>query len=177
VWRLRSIRNTSKDRGRLARFKCADVSVAWQAEVEDFVQNHLFDWRYAPLAHDNDPRVLLLLSAATDELIGIAAHERVILQANEASFRATKLEVVAIETDWQGGTIAGQRVSDVLMSGAMTDIIARVPERFARVLAVVHEDNERSIKVCRRYGFTEELSRSEQLPEYRRLLTAHRVVR
>ena len=175
AWSLRSIRSTQKDRNRLATFKCANPSVPWQVEVEDFVQNQLFEWRYAPLAQENDPRILLMFNVATDELVGVAAHERIILQANEVPFHASKLEVVAIATDWQGQTFGtGQRASDVLMSGALTDIAARVPARFARVVATIHEDNERSIKVCLRHGFTDELSRHEQLPEYRRLLTTHK---
>jgi hypothetical protein len=77
--------------------------------------------------------------------------------------------------EWQRRTFTnGERASDVLMSGVMTDVVARVPPRFARVMAVVHEDNLRSIKLCRKHGFTEELSRAEQLPSYRRLLTAHK---
>ncbi len=40
------------------------------------------------------------------------------------------------------------------------------------VLAISHEENERSLEVCRRHGFIEELSRVS--PSYRRLLTAHK---
>jgi len=171
--KLRSIRNTTTDRARLAAFKCADPSIAWQAEVENFVQDELFEWRYAPLAQEDDPRVLLLLNG--EELIGVAAHEKIRVQSNGVMLHASQLQVVAIATDWQGlANDDGQRVSDILMSGVMTDITARVPPRFARVMAVVHRDNQRSLRLCERYGFTEELSDPEELPEYRRLLTAHR---
>ncbi len=174
-WLLRSIRNTQKDRDQLARFRCADSSVEWQVEVEAFVQHQLRDWRYDPRAQENDPRVLLLLHAKTKELIGVAAHERIVLQAGDSSFHATKLEVAALATDWQGRKFGtGERASDVLLSGVMTDINARVPPRYARVLALVHEDNHRSLRMCQRHGFTEELSRPEQLSQYRRLLTTHR---
>lgn len=140
------------------------------------MQGALFDWRYAPLAQDNDPRVLLLFHAQTSALIGVSAHERVILQAgNGETFHATQLEVVALSTDWQSNRFStGERASDVLMSATMSDVKARVPPRFARLLAVVHQDNHRSVAVCRRHGLTEELSRPDQLPQYRRLLTAHR---
>jgi hypothetical protein len=149
-------------------------SVSWQAEVEDFVREVLFDWRYAPLAQDNDPRVLMLFHAKSNELIGIAAHERIILQARDLTFSTTKLEVVATTTNWQSRTFkTGERASDVLMSAVMADVVARVPPRAARVMAVVHEDNVRSIKLCRKHGFTEELSRPDQLSKYRRLMTEH----
>jgi hypothetical protein len=174
-WTLRSVRNTRKDRKSLSAFACADLPIPWQAEVEDFVQTQLFDWRYAPLAQANDPRALLLFHARTKALIGVAAHERMVLQAGIDSFHATKLEIIALANDWQGRAFTtGDRASDVLMSAVMTDITARVPPRFARVLAVVHEANDRSIRLCRRYGFTDELSRSDELSQYRRLLTAHR---
>lgn len=175
-WSLRSIRKTQHDRARLAAFSCADQLVRWQLEVENFVRQDLFEWRFAPQARENDPRVLLLLHAPTAELIGVAAHERLRLQTSRAErFWATKLEVVAVATAWQGKRFrGGLRASDVLMSGVMSDIAARVPPRFARVMALVHEDNSRSIQLCIRHGFTEELSRVADLPEYRRLLTEHR---
>ncbi len=175
-WSLRSIRNTQKDRRRLAAFACTGSALAWQVEVEDFVRDQLFDWRFAPLARENDPRVLLLSHAKSEELIGIAAHERMVLQAGaQETFFATKLEVVALATAWQGRAFGSkERAIDVLMSGVMLDVARRVPPRDARVLAIVHEDNVRSLIVCQRHGFTEELSRSEDLPRYRRLLTAHR---
>lgn len=173
-WLVRSVRKTQKDRTRLETFTCADRLVPWQVEVEDFVRNQLFDWRYAPLARENDPRLLLMLHRPTQDLIGVVAHERLLLQAEDGSFPATKLEVVAIATAWQGRSFAaGHRVSDVLMSAAMTDVRARVPSRFARVLALVHEDNVRSLSLCRRHGFIEELSRAEKLQHYFRLITGH----
>ncbi len=81
----------------------------------------------------------------------------------------------AFSCAWQGRCFnSGGRASDVLLSGALGDIAARVPPRKARVLAIVHEDNARSLAVCRRHGFTEELSRNPMSPFYRRLITAHR---
>lgn len=173
-WLVRTVRKTQKDRTRLATFTCADRLVHWQVEVEDFVRNQLFEWRYAPLARENDPRLLLMLHRQTQDLIGVVAHERLLLQAEDSSFPATKLEVVAIATAWQGRCFSsGQRVSDVLMSAALSDVRARVPARFARVLALVHEDNVRSFSLCRKHGFTDELSRAEKLQHYRRLITEH----
>ncbi len=59
------------------------------------------------------------------------------------------------------------------MSAAMTDISTRVPPRDARVFAVVHEDNVRSIALCKRHGLVAEMSRATDLSRYRRLVTAH----
>ena len=58
------------------------------------------------------------------------------------------------------------------MAAAMTDINSRRPPRDARVFAVVHEDNTRSLAVLRRFGLTEEMSRPT--PYYRRLITPAR---
>lgn len=129
AWQLRSIRRTQKDRKTLSSFVCANVPAAWQTEVEEFIQNALFDWCFSPLAEANDPRVLLLFDTATEDLVGVAAHESVVMQTTRrASFVATKLEVVAISRDWQGRAFGGgERASDVLMSGALADISARVP--------------------------------------------------
>ncbi len=44
AWLIRPARNTEKDRKRLAAFLCADQTVPWQAEVEAFVRESLFDW-------------------------------------------------------------------------------------------------------------------------------------
>jgi hypothetical protein len=104
----------------------------------------------------------------------VAAHEKVILQrADGTGFAATKIEVIALSTAWQGRSFTtGERASDVLMSALMTDIARRVPPRDARVFAIVHEDNSRSLSLLRRHGLTDELSRPA--PQYRRPITPHR---
>jgi len=99
------------------------------------------------------------------------------LSGPNGRFPATKLEVVAVATAWQGrrfeeGAVDRPRVSDVVMSAVMTDVSARVPPRDARVFAVVHEENSRSLALCRRYGLVLEMTRPD--PSYRRLVTDHR---
>ena len=158
----------------LANFRCADHAYLWQTEVEDFVRKQLLrDWALAPGAVDDDPRLLLGFTAE-GELFGVAAHEKVILQRNSgAIFAATKIEVVAIAADWQGRRfVTGERASDVLMSAVMVDVRRRVPPRDARVFAIVHEDNHRSLSLLRRHGLVDELSRPD--PQYRRPITPHR---
>lgn len=117
---------------------------------------------------------MLLAFTASDDLFGIAAHEQVTLQAGDgAQFPATKLEVVGIALKWQGHAFpSGERASYVLMSALMTDVSARIPPRDTPVYAIVHEDNHRSLALCRRHGPTEEMSRPH--PSYRRLVTPHR---
>ncbi|MFO0600145.1 MAG: hypothetical protein U0228_32855 [Myxococcaceae bacterium] len=147
----------------------------WQVEVEAFVQLSLYDWAFDPLAAPQDPRLLLLIERASKALIGVAAHERAILLAGRRRFAATKLEVVAVSSAWQGRrTRDGRRASDLLLSGLMLDVSTRVPPRDARVFAVVHEDNFRSIALLQRHGLTQELSRPAELSSYRRLVTAHK---
>jgi hypothetical protein len=170
-WRIRPGR--SDDRELLASFACADRAIRWQAEVEDFIQTKLTDWAFDPHASDGDPRLLLALTTAGD-LFGVAAHERVALQASDGThFPATKLEVVGVALKWQGRTFpTGERASDVLMSAVMTDVSSRVPPRDARVYAIVHQDNHRSLAVCQRHGLIEEMSRPH--PSYRRIVTPHK---
>lgn len=174
-WLVRHARKTPGDRLLLAGLACADPSVPWQVEVESFVREQVFDWRFDPHARGQDPRLLLVFERRSNALVGLAAHERTTLVAkNGASFPATKLEVVALALAWQGRTFPSRvRASDVVMSAAMVDVRARVPPRDARVLAVVHEANVRSLDLCRRHWFVEELSRPVDLPHYRRLITRH----
>jgi hypothetical protein len=44
-----------------------------------------------------------------------------------------------------GWFLTGERASEVLMSAVMTGVGARVPPRDARIYAVIHENNHRSI--------------------------------
>lgn len=176
VWLVRPARRTKADRARLAAFLCADPAVPWQVEVEAYVQAALFDWAFDPLAKRNDPRLLLIFERKTGGLVGVAAHERTVLGASSgAPFAATQLEVVAVALAWQGRRfMTGARASDVVMSAVMADVTTRVPPRDARVFAVVHEDNLRSVALLRRHGLVEEMSRPASFPHYRRLVTRHR---
>ena len=79
-WLVRSARNTKQDRALLEAFSCADRAFRWQAEVEDFIRDALFDWAFEPLAKPRDPRLLFTFVRSTMELVGVAAHERVTLQ-------------------------------------------------------------------------------------------------
>lgn len=174
AWRIRA--GKPADASLFTSFRCADPAVSWSAEVERFIQNDLIAWAFDPRAQENDPRVLLTFDVASKSLVGLAAHERCAMATDDgAVFSATKLEVVAVAKSWQGRTFpTGERVSDVVMSGVMKDVCDRVPARDARIFAVVHEDNVRSIALCKKHGLTEELSRPERGPSYRRLVTAHR---
>lgn len=167
-WRIRAGREG--DRALLAAFTCADPKTAFEVEVERFVQGSVLDWALDARAADNDPRLLLVVTTVAGELIGVAAHERVELQGSSGPISATKLEVVALATAWQGRSFeSGHRASDVLMSAAMADISSRNPARNAHVVAVVHGQNERSLSLVRRYGFTAEITNPD--PAYRRLVT------
>ncbi|HVW28882.1 MAG TPA: hypothetical protein VHC69_26135 [Polyangiaceae bacterium] len=161
------------DRALLAPFECANPRVAWQVEVESFIRTRLLDWAFESGAADDEPRVLLVLHRRTGALIGVAAHERLLLREAKAggssNFYGTRLQVVAVAKKWQGKKLGKVRVSDVVMSAATTDIASRVPPR-PRILAVVHKDNVQSLALCGRYGFVVELS--SRHPSYRHLMTA-----
>jgi hypothetical protein len=171
-WRARAA--TKRDRALLAKFVCADARHRWSVEVEQFIRDQVLDWALAEGAAEDDPRLLLVLDRRADSLIGVAAHERVFLGTSDAEkISATKLYVVAVSSAWQGKRFAtGERASDVVMSAAMADIAARRPPRDARVYGVVHEDNVKSLALCRRHGLVHELDRNER--GYIRLVTEHR---
>jgi len=171
-WLIRPAR--ASDRPRLSRFRCASHARPWEAEVEEFVRAHVLDWALDPLAQDNDPRLLLLFDRRLKKLVGAAAHERTTLGApNIPAFAATKLQVVAVAASWQGRTFpGGQRASDVLMSAALTDVAQRVPPRDARVFAVVHNQNARSVALCHRFGLIHDMASED--PAYRALVTDHK---
>jgi hypothetical protein len=96
--------------------------------------------------------------------------ERACRIQGRAGFDATKLYVAALDKDWQGKRLrSGERASDVLMNALLIDVRNRVPKRDARIFALVHEDNLRSIALCKRHGLTQEMSR--QSPQYRSLIT------
>ena len=171
-WLIRVARK--RDASLLKRFSCSRVEApAWESEIENYIRDSLLDWAFEPGAQDDDPRVLLILHRKTNVLLGVAAHERCELRGPaRQSFPATKLQVVAVETSWQGRKFSsGERVSDVVMSAAMRDVLGRVPARYARVYAIVHRENVRSLAVCRRHGLTENLS---PVGDFLRPITEHR---
>lgn len=172
AWRVRLA--NKKDRKRLAKFACADPTVDWSREVEHVVRNDLLEWALAEGAKKDDPRLLLVFDVASEDLVGLAAHERVSLgSCEEDKVDATKLYLAAVSKDWQGKSFAnGARVSHVVMDAAMTDVTTRRPKRDARVYAVVHKDNVKSIALCRRAGLVHEIKREH--PDYVRLVTEHR---
>ena len=117
--------------------------------------------------------MLLVFAREGDELVGVAAHERVSMKgATGRPYPATKLEVLAVVSAWQGKKFpTGERVSDVVMSAVMADVSRRRPPRDARVFAVVHRDNTRSLALCIRHGLTNHLSSPD--PYYQRVVTPH----
>lgn len=174
-WAVRSARKTKADQHLLEAFDCADPAIDWQVEVQSFVRRELHAWAFDRMAARQDPRLLFLFERRSKRLVGVAAHERVAMKAGRRRIAATKVELVALASAWHGKRFpSGERASDVLMSAVMADISQRVPPRHARVFAVVHEDNVRSIVLLRRHGLTEELSRPTELSRYRRLITGHR---
>jgi hypothetical protein len=170
-WRVRVA--GASDRLLLAEFTCANRALPWTIEVEAFIRTELLDWAHAPGAADDDPRILLVFERMSNDLVGVAAHERAFLGVSATQkFAATKLCVVAVCSAWQGRRFAsGERASDVVMSAALTDVSARVPPRDARVYAVIHKNNAKSIALCKRHGLTHHLS--SPAANYLRLVTEH----
>lgn len=171
AWKVRIA--TEKDRALLTRFTCASREGAWEREVEVEIQNRLLDWALAEGAAADDPTILLVFDSASRDLVGVAAHERQSLGTNALDkVAATKLHLAAVAEKWQGKTFpSGERVSHVVMNAALADIATHVPPRDPRVFAIVHEDNARSLALCRHFGLAKELRRATK--HYLILATEH----
>jgi RimJ/RimL family protein N-acetyltransferase len=170
AWLVRSA--TADDAALLASFRSATSTARWDVEVEEEITSgRLLAWWSDPAAANWDPRLLLLFDRESAELVGVAAHEREsLLDADGTEIAGTHLHVAALSTTWQGRSFAtGEKASDVLMSAVMQDVKDRVPPRWARVYATVHEDNVRSLRLCARFGLTADMPRSH--PSYRRVIT------
>jgi hypothetical protein len=104
--------------------------------------------------------VLLLLRRSN--LVGVVAHERKEFSDAQGSFRARKLQVVAVAKAWQGKRFHdGTRPSDVLMSAAIGDIANR-DNPHTRVIAAVHQENKRSIALLGRHGLSRQVGLVDQ---------------
>lgn len=170
-WLVRSA--TADDAVLLASFRSATSSASWDVEVEDEITSgRLLAWWSDPTAQDWDPRLLLLFERESGELVGVAAHERETLHEEDGTqIAGTHLHVAALSSSWQGRSFAaGEKASHVLMSAIMQDVKDRVPPRWARVYAIVHEENLRSLGLCARFGLTVDMPRSH--PNYRRIITS-----
>ncbi|HEY6728768.1 MAG TPA: hypothetical protein VI197_32375 [Polyangiaceae bacterium] len=141
--------------------------------MEFEIQNRLVDWALAPGAAADDPTILLVFDSTSGDLVGVIAHERQFLGTNALDkVAATKLHLAAVAAKWQGKTFpGGERVSHVVMNAAMSDIARHVPPRDARVFAIVHERNTRSLALCKRFGLVKALERND--PDYLILATEH----
>ena len=172
TWLVRAA--TEDDQDLLLAFRSATSDANWDVEVERFISSgNLFDWWRDPHAAAYNPRLLLLFDRDSSELVGVAAHERESFFDGETEIAGTHLFVAALARDWQGRVFtSGEKASHALMSAVMQDITDRVPPRFARVYGIVHEDNIRSLRLCARFGLTEEMPRTH--PEYRRIITGDR---
>ncbi|HEX8081698.1 MAG TPA: hypothetical protein VF557_15915 [Jatrophihabitans sp.] len=157
-WQVRAA--CAEDAELVKAFRCADPRAAYELEAERFITTTVLAWGLDPYAASGDPRLLLLFDKASGALVGLVAHEQSTLAANDGrEFLASKVEVAAVASAWQGKRFSdGTRVSDVLMSALVADITARVPGRDARMWAYVHTENVRSIAMCRRAGMLNELA-------------------
>ncbi len=133
-------------------------------------------WAFEPRAAVDDPRLLLVLDKTSGDLVAVAAHERAEVGVpGVLALVATRIEVVAVARSWQGkrlgantGAAIRPRASDVVMSAVMLDVQTRPHARSNRVFATVHQDNARSLALCRRFGLVNEMSRPHS--EYIRLI-------
>ena len=174
TWQVRVA--TEKDRALLTGFRCASKE-PWERDVEVEIQNHLLDWALAEGAAADDPTILLVFDASSRVLVGVAAHERQFIGTNALDkVPATKIYLAAVSSKWQGRKFSsGDQVSHVVMSAVLTDIATRVPPRDPRIFAIVHEQNTRSLALCKRFGLVKELQRSN--PSYVILVTHHQPVK
>lgn len=135
------------DQPALAAFDCNSSGSRYEEEVEEFIRTRVWAWS---LQREGDPRLLVL--SENGRLVGVAAHRQAQLTISGRAQPARKLEVLALQTPYQGETRDGVRLSSALISAALADIEARDPD--ASPFGIVHSSNARSIGLLARAGLT-----------------------
>lgn len=135
-----------EDQSALQAFTCDTSGARYEAEVEAFIQTRAWAWS---LGVEGDPR-LLVITEPDGDLIGVVAHRRTMLTVTGRAQAVRKIEVLALQTAYQGVTQGGVRHSSALISAALTDIGARDGD--VATMAIVHSSNIRSIRLLARAG-------------------------
>jgi hypothetical protein len=150
----RQVTDAGTDRDLLLEFRCGRIR-PWEAEVEAWIRTRAADWRFAPDAQDNDPRLGLVI--LDSDVVGVYAHELATyttVHLDADPIRGRKLQVAALSSARQGALVgAGNRLSDELFDLMMGDIATR-PERTELCTGLVHVENVRSRKLLSRHGFS-----------------------
>lgn len=143
---------TGEDAGQLARFSCGDSE--WARETEEFVRTaslpcHLGEPPTGRYAH-----TLIVAEAADDEIIGVAAFRRGLIQLlNGSQVNGLVLVVLAVATGSQGKAIE----DDGKLSHALANEIVRRAARGRRtkepVYGVADFRNEHSLALMAVLGF------------------------
>ncbi len=151
-WHARAF--AAGDKPSLRSFRCATTPLAWEVEVESWVQDESDRWATDSAFAQMDRRLLLLLNPK-GTLAGVVAHELkdAIQPGTQESFLIRCVTAIAVSTTCQGTTIPRYgRVSDVLLATALGDIAARLPA-VPFVSALIHVDNVRSSTLFTRHEF------------------------
>ena len=144
----------AKDEPFVRSFRCATTRLAWDVEVESWVQGESVRWVTDPTYAAMDRRLLVMLDPR-GTLAGVVAHELMdaIQPGTGESFFVRIVTGIAVSAPWQGKSIPRNgRVSDVLMSTVLADITAR-PPAVPFVSALIHVDNVRSSALFTRHEF------------------------
>jgi hypothetical protein len=152
---------TPHDEALLGQFSCSG-GPSYETEVEQFVRKDLLSWGLDAAAAEDDPRVLLLLDpAASDQLVAVAAHERLTeLKVGDRLAEGTKAQVIAVSLEARGTTIAGRRPGDLAFSALVNDARVRDNPRGPLIAAVVSTANRPSLAMCDRNGLNLVVDRS-----------------
>lgn len=133
------------------RLSCATSNQQWDVEVESFIRTGLRPWMDVSIECGDEPRVLVILDEEPAVIVGIGAHAKSELRDSGFEVAARRLQVAALNVEAQGGSDAeGNRYSSMLISALIQD--AQEVDPGARIYALVHRDNARSLGMLARAG-------------------------
>jgi RimJ/RimL family protein N-acetyltransferase len=125
----------------------------YEDEVEEFIRRHAL--AYAGTRRHLDHR-LLLYETDAEGLVAVGAHELADFRRGGEHITGTYLVVGAIALPYQGARLEdGTRLSDFLLDALLGD--ARGFDRGPVIQTRVARDNERSLALLRRRGFSREI--------------------
>jgi hypothetical protein len=181
VSRLTARKAASADKHRLLTFRCriggeitsldeeepvdltdpdAEEDEPYVREVEEYVQ------RFAlKTAH-----CVLIFETEAGEIAGVAAFDRQEIEIGRRRFPGWRLEVIALSVEWRGkcveadieGAPETMKASEYVLRRTFQEMLALDPRRVV-VVGRVHDDNDRSIAVCKRVALDRTVRES---PEY-----------
>jgi len=142
---------TKADRASLERFQCTPESgPVFEREVQTWIRRDAIP--DTNRSGKSDQRLLLVHDG--DDLVAVGCHAR----WQDIDGKPSRLWIVgAVALSSQGERLSnGRRASDALVEILLNDVVERDDPPPEWLVAKVHKDNTRSLRLCDRIGLTTE---------------------